>query len=104
MNTKLIFLSSLSTILIISAACFSQIDISAKLTPSAINARIKELRMGEIIITTEPGANVEIQQIRHEFRFGTAIANSVAEQHPNAMSDQDRKMYLKILKENFNFA
>lgn len=98
---------SLSTLVIVflyTATCFSQVDISSKLTPSAINARIEELRMGEIIITTEPGADVEIQQVRHEFQFGTAIANSVDEQHENAMSDQDRRMYLKILKENFNYA
>ena len=87
-------------VFLISTICFSQDDITAKLTPSAINARIQECRMGQIIIKTEPEADIDIQQVRHEFQFGTAVANSVA----NAMSAQDRKMYLKILKENFNYA
>ena len=104
MNGKLMFFSIPLTIILISFTCIAQDDISAKLTPSAINARIADLRMGDIIITTEPGAEVKIQQVRHEFLFGTAIANSLAEKHPNAMSDKDRKMYLKILKENFNYA
>ena len=89
---------------LISAMCLAQSDISAKLTPAAINERIAELRMGKIIITTQPGADVKIQQVRHEFLFGTAIANSLAENHENAMSDRDRQMYLKVLRGNFNYA
>ena len=104
MNVKLVSLSPFFTFFIMSATCFSQDDISTKLTPSAINARILKHRMGEILVTTKSGANIEIKQIRHEFKFGTAIANSVVEQYPNAMSDHDRKMYLKILKQNFNYA
>jgi endo-1,4-beta-xylanase len=86
-------------ILLISA-CFAQNDISAKLTPEAIDARISEIRMGDIIIKTKSGAQVKVEQMRHEFLFGTAVANSVAENHENAMSPEDRKMYLKILEEN----
>jgi endo-1,4-beta-xylanase len=89
---------------LISSISIAQDDISAKLTPSAINARIAALRMGTIIVKTDPDADVKIQQVRHAFLFGTAIANSVAEKDANAMSDNDRKMYLKILKENFNYA
>ncbi|MBN2000430.1 endo-1,4-beta-xylanase [candidate division KSB1 bacterium] len=101
MIPKLIFLSVLAFFSTISMA---QDDITAKLTPDAINARIAELRMGEILIKTEPGADVEVQQVRHEFLFGTAIANSLVENLPNSMSEKDRQMYLKILKENFNYA
>jgi endo-1,4-beta-xylanase len=102
-STSMFFSITVMIILFISV-CFAQDDTSAKLTPSAINARIAELRMGNIIVKTKPGAGVKIQQVRHEFLFGTAIANSVAEKHANAMSDGDRQLYLKILKENFNFA
>ena len=104
MKAKLSCWFALVAIFLVSADCLAQAEIAAKLTPEAINARIKELRMGEIIVTTKPGATVEIKQVRHEFKFGTAIANSVVEQHPNAMSAQDRQMYLKILQENFNYA
>ncbi|MBA7534160.1 Anti-sigma-I factor RsgI6 [subsurface metagenome] len=82
----------------------TQDSISAKLTQSAIDTRISEIRMGEIIIHAEPGATVKVEQIRHEFLFGTAIPNEVAENAENALSEEDREMYLKILSENFNYA
>ena len=101
MRTKLILFSALITITLFASYTYAQDDVSKKLTPSAINARIAELRMGDIIVKTKPGAEVKIEQVRHEFLFGTAIPNSLAEQHETAMSPEDRKMYLKILKENF---
>ncbi len=84
--------------------CFAQDDISAKLTPSSIEARIEKIRMGDIIVKTNPGADVKVQQVRHEFLFGTAITNHLAEKDENAMSPEDRKMFLKVLSENFNYA
>ena len=74
------------------------------LRPSAIRARIKRLRMGTVTVQTSPGANVEIRQTRHEFQFGTAITNGLAEIDPIAMSSSDRSAFLKILAENFNYA
>jgi endo-1,4-beta-xylanase len=73
-------------------------------TQEELDARIAEIRMGEIVVKTAPGADVDVKQVRHEFLFGTAIANSLAEKHPNAMSQENRKKYLKILSENFNYA
>ncbi|MGA2916690.1 MAG: endo-1,4-beta-xylanase [Sedimentisphaerales bacterium] len=84
--------------------CLAQDDIAAQLTPAAIDARIAEIRMGDIVVKTKPGADVNVQQIRHEFLFGTAITNNLAENSENPMSAQDRKMFLKILSENFNYA
>jgi endo-1,4-beta-xylanase len=78
--------------------------MKSKLTPSAIEDRIAEIRMGNIIVKTRPGADVKIQQVRHEFLFGTAIPNSLAEKEKKAMSPKDRKMFLKVLSENFNYA
>ncbi len=79
-------------------------DIASKITESAIEQRIEQIRKGDIIVKTKPGAQVKIKQIRHEFLFGTAVPNSLAEKAPKAMSAADRKIYLKILKENFNYA
>jgi endo-1,4-beta-xylanase len=84
--------------------CFAQDDISAKLTPSAIKARIAEIRMGDLIVKTTPGADVKVRQVRHEFLFGTAITNHLAENDQDPMSPEDRKMFLKVLAENFNYA
>ncbi len=103
MKANSIFLILFAITLIV-PACFAQDDISAKLTPAAIDARIAEIRMGDITVKTEPGADVEVRQVRHEFLFGTAIGNQLAERAAGAMSPEDRKMFLKVLSENFNYA
>lgn len=79
-------------------------QIAAKLTPSAIQERIRQLRMGKLTVQTQPGADIEVRQVRHEFLFGTAVTNALAEKTSDAMSAADRKMFLKILGENFNYA
>jgi endo-1,4-beta-xylanase len=71
---------------------------------SDINARIAALRMGDIVVKAKPGSEVNIQQLRHEFLFGTAISDELAEKHKKSMSSKNRKMFLKILGENFNYA
>ncbi|UCE08614.1 MAG: endo-1,4-beta-xylanase, partial [bacterium] len=103
MKIELILLLVLVNMLLV-PGCFAQNDISARLTQSAINTRIAEIRMGDIIVKTKPDAEVKIQQVRHEFLFGTAIPNQLVENDENAMTPEDRKMFLKILAENFNYA
>lgn len=98
------FLSLLLINTFSSSICVAQDDVKAKITPEAIDARIAEIRMGDMIITTKPGADVKIQQVRHEFKFGTAIANQVLEGQRGSMSPEDRKMFLKTLSDNFNYA
>ncbi|HDQ44161.1 MAG TPA: 1,4-beta-xylanase [bacterium] len=82
----------------------AQDSVAAKLTPSAIEGRIREIRMGEIVVRTRPGAEVEVRQTRHEFLFGTAVPNPLAENDADAMSPEDRKQFIEILSENFNYA
>ncbi len=103
MRIKLIFLIMVVCILTANV-CFAEDDVAAKITPAAIDERIAEIRMGDIIVKTTPGADVKVEQVRHEFLFGTAITDNLAEKSGNAMSDKDRKMFLKILEENFNYA
>lgn len=80
-------------------------DASAKLKPEAIEARIREYRMGELIVKTAPGAEVKIEQLRHEFWFGTAISNSLAQPGPRRrMTDADLAKYKEVLAANFNAA
>ena len=79
-------------------------EILAKITPEAIDSRIAEIRMGDLIVKTRPGAKVRIKQVRHEFLFGTAIPNSLAENSENPMSPEDREQYLRLLSDNFNYA
>jgi len=103
MKLKSILLFSIVSMFIVNL-CFAEDDISAKVTEDAINKRISEIRKGEIVVKTNPGAEVKVEQVKHEFLFGTAITDNLAEKSENAMSDKDRKMFLKILEENFNYA
>jgi endo-1,4-beta-xylanase len=73
-------------------------------TNLSINARIDEIRKGDITVKASPGVDVHICQVRHEFLFGTAITNALAENAGKAMSAEDRKMFLKTLGKNFNYA
>jgi endo-1,4-beta-xylanase len=73
-------------------------------SPSAVQSRIQKLRMGTITVKTRPGADVTVRQLRHEFLFGTAIPDSLAEKARPSMRPADRTRYLKILAEHFNFA
>ncbi len=86
------------------AVSFASGDVSAKLTSSAIEARIAEVRMGDIIVKTKPGSDIKIRQIRHDFQFGTAITNRLVETDEDALTGKDREMFLKTLSENFNYA
>ncbi|HEY5807329.1 MAG TPA: endo-1,4-beta-xylanase [Povalibacter sp.] len=79
-------------------------SIVAKVDPKAIEARIAQLRMGALIIKAPPGAKVKIEQQRHEFLFGTAIPNSLAENAEKPMTPAQRDQYLKVLAANFNYA
>lgn len=103
MKTRLIFIIMVMEVLIVGKARAKD-DTQWKITPVAIEERIEELRMGDIVVKTKPGAEVKVEQVRHEFLFGTAVPDSLAEKAKNAMSESDRKMYLKILKDNFNYA
>ena len=91
-------------IALITSICPAQSNVEAKLSPNAIDARIAEIRMGDLIVKTDPGSDVQVQQVRHEFLFGTAINNRLVETHENAMSPEDREIFLKILADNFNYA
>jgi endo-1,4-beta-xylanase len=103
MKIKLMFLF-VFIITLFAPHCFAEDDISAKITDEAIDVRIAEIRMGNITVKTKAGADVKIEQVRHEFLFGTAITDNLAEKSGTPMSDKDRKMFIKILEENFNYA
>lgn len=62
--------------------------------------KIKQHRMGELIIKTSPGARVTVQQLRHEFWFGAAISSSQF----NGRKSQDSQKYKDVFLENFNAA
>ena len=104
---KSVFVSALTLSAIVFVVCsaIAETPTTDKLSAQAIEARIRHHRMGELTIKTEPGAEVKVEQLRHEFWFGTAISNSMAAAgSPRRMSESDRKKYLEVLTANFNAA
>ncbi len=66
-----------------------------------IEQDIKTHRKGQLVIKTKPGQKVSIEQISHDFWFGAAISNGLAE---NYWSASDKEMYKAKFLENFNSA
>ena len=66
-----------------------------------INDDITKLRKGDLIIKANPGDKVIVEQLSHEFWFGCAIANGIADER---MPAEDKKKYKEKFLENFNSA
>jgi len=64
-------------------------------------AAIRANRMGMIVIDTAPGALVKVEQLRHEFWFGAALANQAFD---GRMNPADAVRYKQVFLENFNSA
>ncbi|MBN1821759.1 MAG: endo-1,4-beta-xylanase, partial [Prolixibacteraceae bacterium] len=104
-----ILLTTLFISLFFQSEIFAQDDIFnltplEKVTEEQISKRIELIRMGNMVIHADPGVAVKIEQTRHEFLFGTAIPNELAENAPRSFSSENRKKYLQVLEENFNYA
>jgi len=67
-----------------------------------INDSIAKYRKGELTIQANPGAQVTVEQVRHEFWFGAAITNGIA--GGGRMAENDIKIYKEKFLENFNSA
>jgi endo-1,4-beta-xylanase len=68
---------------------------------AGINEEIARNRKGELIIRSKPGATVTVEQQSHEFWFGCAISNNLAN---GRMSDSDLRQYKEKFLANFNSA
>jgi len=66
-----------------------------------LDESIRQNRMGTLVITAAPGAEVRVEQLRHEFWFGAALANQMFRSGPD--SDETAR-YKKVFLENFNAA
>lgn len=65
------------------------------------DATIRRHRQGSLIVETTPGAEVRVEQLRHEFWFGAALTNQAFGSRQNA---EERQRYLDIFRANFNAA
>jgi endo-1,4-beta-xylanase len=62
---------------------------------------IREVRMGTLVVEAAPGTEVRLEQLRHEFWFGAALANQA---FSGWMNPADRDKYLATFLTHFNAA
>jgi endo-1,4-beta-xylanase len=67
----------------------------------SINISIDKYRKGQLTVRAKRGAAVKVEQLRHEFWFGCAIANGIA---GNSWPEETKKIYKQKFLENFNSA
>ncbi len=76
----------------------------AALAPDAIKeleASIRAHRQGVLTIEAAPGSDVAVEQLRHEFWFGAALANQA---FSGRMPPEDAEKYRAVFLANFNAA
>jgi endo-1,4-beta-xylanase len=87
------------------AATFCGMTLSAAETAppqtADLDAAIGQLRMGTLVVQAAPGAEVRVEQLRHEFWFGAALSSQA---FSGRMRPQDRESYLSAFLTNFNAA
>ncbi len=65
------------------------------------DSAIRKVRMGTLVIESAPGAEVRVEQLRHEFWFGAALASQM---FSGRAGSEDAEKYRKVFLENFNSA
>ena len=68
---------------------------------ASLEAAIRQNRMGTLVIETTPNAEVKVEQLKHEFWFGAALANQA---FTVGLSPEDSARYKELFLENFNSA
>lgn len=68
---------------------------------SSIDNSIARYRKGEIIVKAKPGAQVSVEQLKHEFWFGCTISSGM---FSGSASEAERNQYKQKFLENFNSA
>jgi len=76
-------------------------DLRAQGNAQDLNDAIEKHRKGILVIQAPPGTEVTIEQVRHEFWFGAAVASQA---FGDRMTLGDRQTYLGTFLTNFNAA
>jgi endo-1,4-beta-xylanase len=66
-----------------------------------LDETIRQVRMGTLVVHAAPGVEVRVEQLRHEFWFGAALASQMFSGWANT---QDTERYKQVFLENFNAA
>ena len=75
----------------------------AQTDQKAQNKAIESIRKGTLLIKGEPGTEVKIEQLKHEFWFGCAISSHVFFEN-SRLAESDISIYKEKFLENFNAA
>ncbi len=78
-----------------------RVDLQAQGSAQDLNDAIEKYRKGVLVIQAPPGTEVAVEQVRHEFWFGAAVASQA---FGDRMSPGDRQAYLSTFLTNFNAA
>jgi GH35 family endo-1,4-beta-xylanase len=68
---------------------------------SDLDEAIRRHRMGTLVVQAAPGAEVRVEQLRHEFWFGAALASQM---FSGRAGNEDAAQYKRVFLENFNAA
>ena len=66
-----------------------------------LDEAVRDVRMGTLVIEAAPDAEVRVEQLRHEFWFGCALASQAFN---GRMGEEGTARYRKVFLENFNAA
>jgi GH35 family endo-1,4-beta-xylanase len=97
MKNKISLLHSLC----LAATLFCSYPGSLTAADSNLDQSIRKVRMGTLVIETTPGAEVRVEQLRHEFWFGAALASQMFSGRADV---EEAARYKKVFLENFNAA
>jgi GH35 family endo-1,4-beta-xylanase len=75
--------------------------VAATVTAEDLSMTIEKHRKGTVIIRTEPGAKVEVEQLQHEFWFGAAMSSTF---FGRGFRGENQKKYEETFLANFNAA
>lgn len=85
-------------IVVVAMSC--RAGLSASTVPE-LDGAIRKVRMGTLVVETTPGAEVRVEQQRHEFWFGAALASQMFGERADA---ETAAQYKKVFMDNFNAA
>ncbi len=95
------FSNKLRFAIVLVMIAFTILPFDSASQKSEMEESIDNIRKGEIIIKARPGAKVKVEQVAHEFWFGCAIPNSLAD---GSMPETDKKQFQEKFLLNFNSA
>ena len=88
-------------VLCLSAFLASGHAVQLRAADIRLDQSIRQIRMGTLVVEAAPGAEVRVEQVRHEFWFGAALASQV---FGGRMRAEEREQYLSVFLTNFNAA